>query len=82
MAEQLGQPILGKFVASTVVGLAPRIMGISPTLAIPKLLTKLGIDQQEVDIFEINEAFASMVRRLYRAYLKFSFTRRPLLTAH
>ena len=60
-AERLGQPILGKFVASTVVGLEPRIMGIGPALAIPKLLRKVGIDQTEVDIFEINEAFASMV---------------------
>jgi acetyl-CoA acyltransferase 1 len=62
VAERLGQPILGKFVASTVVGLAPRIMGIGPTLAIPKLLGKLGIAQEDVDVFEINEAFASMVR--------------------
>lgn len=60
-AERLGQPILGKFVASTVVGLEPRVMGIGPTLAIPKLLRKVGIDRTEVDIFEINEAFASMV---------------------
>lgn len=61
VAERLQQPILGKFVLSTVVGLEPRIMGIGPSIAIPKLLGKLGISKDEVDIFEINEAFASMV---------------------
>ncbi|CAG9942654.1 unnamed protein product [Clonostachys rosea f. rosea IK726] len=61
VAERLQQPILGKFVLSTVVGLEPRIMGIGPSIAIPKLLGKLGISKDEVDIFEINEAFASML---------------------
>lgn len=61
-AERLGQPILGKFVLSTVSGLAPRIMGIGPTYAIPKLLEKVGLTKDDIDIFEINEAFASMVR--------------------
>ncbi|EOD49848.1 putative 3-ketoacyl- thiolase 1 [Neofusicoccum parvum] len=59
-AEQLGQPILGKYVAATVAGLAPRIMGIGPSIAIPKLLTKLNITLDDVDVIEINEAFASM----------------------
>lgn len=60
-AEQLGQPILGKFCGATVVGLEPRIMGIGPSLAIPKIMGKFGLQQKDVDIFEINEAFASMV---------------------
>lgn len=60
-AEALGQPIVGKFVGATVVGLEPRIMGIGPSLAIPKMLAKTGLDKADVDIFEINEAFASMV---------------------
>ena len=60
-AQELGQPILGKFCASTVVGLEPRIMGIGPTFAIPKILGKVGLKIDEVDVFEINEAFASMV---------------------
>jgi acetyl-CoA acyltransferase 1 len=63
-AIQLGQPILGKFVMSTVVGLEPRIMGIGPSLAIPKLLKKVGLEKDDVDLFEINEAFASMVSRM------------------
>lgn len=35
-------------------------MGIGPTLAIPKLLELTGVEQSEVDLFEINEAFTSM----------------------
>lgn len=54
-ALELGQPILGKYVTSTISGLAPRIMGIGPTLAIPKLMAKLGISVKDVDIVEINE---------------------------
>ncbi|KAH7150545.1 Thiolase, N-terminal domain-containing protein [Dactylonectria estremocensis] len=61
IAEKLQMPILGKFVQSTVTGLEPRIMGIGPTIAIPKLLAKTGISINDVDIFEINEAFASML---------------------
>lgn len=60
-AQQLGQPILGKFVAATVSGLEPRIMGIGPSIAIPKILSHTGLTVDDVDVFEINEAFASMV---------------------
>ncbi len=60
-AEKTGQPILAKYVLSTVVGLEPRIMGIGPSLAIPKILEKTGLTKEDVDLFEINEAFASMV---------------------
>ncbi|EJT78423.1 3-ketoacyl-CoA thiolase [Gaeumannomyces tritici R3-111a-1] len=59
-AVKLGQPILAKFVGSTVAGLAPRIMGVGPTVAIPKLLALHGITINDVDVVEINEAFASM----------------------
>lgn len=59
-AIRLGQPILAKYVGSTVAGLAPRIMGIGPSVAIPKLLSKYGITLNDVDVVEINEAFASM----------------------
>jgi acetyl-CoA acyltransferase 1 len=61
-AIELGQPILAKFIGATVVGLEPRIMGIGPALAIPKVLGKVGLKIEDVDVFEINEAFASMVR--------------------
>jgi acetyl-CoA acyltransferase 1 len=60
VAEKLGQPIMAKYVNATVAGLAPRIMGIGPSIAIPKLLSKLQISIDDVDVIEINEAFASM----------------------
>ncbi|MCJ1351917.1 MAG: hypothetical protein MMC33_001901 [Icmadophila ericetorum] len=60
-AIEMGQTILGKFVGATVTGLAPRIMGIGPSLAIPKLLGKFNLDlSTDIDVIEINEAFASM----------------------
>jgi len=59
-AEEIGQPIVGKFCGATIVGLEPRIMGIGPSLSIPKILKKVGITKDDVDVFEINEAFASM----------------------
>jgi acetyl-CoA acyltransferase 1 len=59
-AIELGQPILAKFVGATVAGVAPRIMGIGPSVAIPKLLKKYNITINDCDIVEVNEAFASM----------------------
>ncbi|EXJ54214.1 acetyl-CoA acyltransferase [Cladophialophora yegresii CBS 114405] len=58
-AERLGQPILGKYVVASVVGVDPLLMGIGPWKAIPVALEKAGISKDDVDIFEINEAFAS-----------------------
>lgn len=59
-AIELGQPILAKFVGATVAGLAPRIMGIGPSIAIPKLLGKFKLTVADIDVIEVNEAFASM----------------------
>ncbi|KAJ5914342.1 hypothetical protein N7504_003225 [Penicillium tannophilum] len=59
-ALELGQPIVAKFCGATVTGLEPRIMGIGPSYAIPKILGKFNLSKDDVDIFEINEAFASM----------------------
>ncbi|RYP49914.1 hypothetical protein DL768_004450 [Monosporascus sp. mg162] len=60
-AAELGltSSIMGKFVAATVVGCAPDEMGIGPALAIPRLLGQLGLENEDVDKWEINEAFAS-----------------------
>ncbi|KAH9982341.1 thiolase [Lactifluus volemus] len=67
-AEELGLRILAKYVNAVVTGVAPRIMGTGPAIAIPRLLAKVGVTKEDVDLFEINEAFASMyvycVRRL------------------
>lgn len=58
-AERLGQNVIGKFVSSSIVGIKPLLMGIGPWKAIPVALEKAGISKDDVDIFEINEAFAS-----------------------
>lgn len=58
-AESLNQPILGKFVAASIVGVPPLLMGIGPFQAIPVALAKANLHQADVDIYEINEAFAS-----------------------
>ena len=58
-AERLGQKILGKYVAGSIVGVPPLLMGIGPWKAIPVALEKAGITKEDVDIYEINEAFAS-----------------------
>lgn len=61
VAEKLGQPIIGKYVHCKVVGVPPEIMGIGPGVAIPALLKDVGLSNDDIDIFEINEAFASQV---------------------
>lgn len=58
-AERLGQPIIGKFVCSAVVGVKPLLMGIGPWKAIPVAMEKAGVEKHDVDVYEINEAFAS-----------------------
>lgn len=58
-AEKLGQKIIGKYVAASVVGVKPLLMGLGPWKAIPVALKKAGISKDDVDIYEINEAFAS-----------------------
>lgn len=60
-ANRLGLPIVGKFVAATTVGVPPRVMGIGPAFAIPKVLKQTGLTADDIDFFEINEAFASQV---------------------
>jgi len=50
---------IARLVDYAVVGVPPRIMGIGPLYAIPKVLEKSGIKQKDIDLFELNEAFAS-----------------------
>ncbi|KNC53630.1 3-ketoacyl-CoA thiolase A [Thecamonas trahens ATCC 50062] len=58
-AKTHGSPVLGRFVAFAVAGVPPAIMGIGPAVAIPAVLAKAGLSIDDIDIFEINEAFAS-----------------------
>jgi acetyl-CoA acyltransferase len=58
-AAQLGLQPLGVFRGFTVAGCEPDEMGIGPVFAIPRLLKNAGISQNDVDLWELNEAFAS-----------------------
>jgi 3-oxoadipyl-CoA thiolase len=58
-AEELGIEPLARFVASAVAGVDPRIMGIGPVPAVRKLLARAGVEAADVDLVELNEAFAS-----------------------
>ncbi|XP_014910224.1 3-ketoacyl-CoA thiolase, peroxisomal [Poecilia latipinna] len=59
--EELGLPVLGVLRGSAVVGVPPDLMGIGPALAIPAALQQAGLTVNDIDVFEINEAFASQV---------------------
>jgi len=58
-AQELGVEPLGRFVASAVAGVDPRVMGIGPVPAVRKLLARAGVSVDELDLVELNEAFAS-----------------------
>jgi 3-oxoadipyl-CoA thiolase len=58
-ARELGAEPLGTFVASAVAGVDPRVMGIGPVPAVRRLLDRTGVEASDVDLIELNEAFAS-----------------------
>jgi acetyl-CoA acyltransferase len=58
-AEQLGVAPLGYFRGFVTAGCEPDEMGIGPVFAIPKLLKRAGLSQDDIDLWELNEAFAS-----------------------
>ena len=59
IAKKLGCKIYGRISSYAVAGVPPKIMGIGPAFAIPAALNKAGLTMDDIDIFEINEAFAS-----------------------
>jgi len=58
-ATKLNLPVLGAFRAFAVTGVDPDVMGIGPATAIPEAVKKAGLKLEDIDLFEINEAFAS-----------------------
>src|SRR5437763_9144904 len=58
-ARSLGVEPLGAFVASAVAGVDPRVMGIGPVPAVRRVLGRAGVDVADLDLVELNEAFAS-----------------------
>lgn len=66
-AKELGLTPILRYRSFAVAGVAPDVMGIGPVYAIPKALQLAGISQEEVGLFEINEAFASQAVYSVRA---------------
>jgi 3-oxoadipyl-CoA thiolase len=58
-ARALGVEPLGTFVGSAVAGVDPRVMGIGPVPAVRRLLERAGVEPGDIDLVELNEAFAS-----------------------
>ena len=61
VAEKKGMKPLGRFLGFAVAGCEPDEMGIGPVFAIPKVLAKLGLKVSDIDLWELNEAFAVQV---------------------
>ena len=61
IAEQKGLKPLGRFLGFAVAGCEPDEMGIGPVFAIPKVLKRLGLTMNDIDLWELNEAFAVQV---------------------
>jgi len=59
MVKDLGLEPIARLAGYAATGVAPRIMGIGPVKAIPKALKIAGIDQNQLELIELNEAFAS-----------------------
>jgi len=61
LGERLGIAPLARILAGAAVGVAPRVMGIGPALAIPKAAARADVRLADLDVIEINEAFAAQV---------------------
>ncbi len=61
VAQQKGLKPLGRFLGFAVAGCEPDEMGIGPVFAVPKVLSRLGLTPDDIDLWELNEAFAVQV---------------------
>ncbi|KAI3480762.1 hypothetical protein L1887_57028 [Cichorium endivia] len=59
VAEAAGMEILGRWVGTATKGVKPDVMGIGPAEAVPKLLERFQLKTDDIDLWELNEAFAS-----------------------
>ena len=66
MMNELGLKPIGRLVACASAGVPPRVMGIGPVAAIPKALKQVGMNLSDVDLVELNEAFASQALAVIR----------------
>ena len=60
-AEKLGLDVMGIYLGTAVAGCEPSEMGIGPIFAVPKLLEKFSLNVNDIDLWELNEAFAVQV---------------------
>ena len=67
MMNALGLKPIGRLVNCVSAGVHPRIMGIGPVEAVPKVLKQAGMNLDQIDLFELNEAFASQSLAVIRA---------------
>lgn len=67
MVKELNLEPVARLVSYSVAGVEPRIMGVGPVKAIPKALKQAGIEQHEVDLIELNEAFAAQALGVIKA---------------
>jgi acetyl-CoA acetyltransferase len=65
-AQELGVAPLARVVASATYALDPQIMGIAPAFAIPKALDRAGLTPDQIDVWEIHEAYASVAVAILR----------------
>jgi len=65
-AEQLGLTPLARFVGFAVAGVRPEIMGVGPIKAVPKVLQRAGMSLDDIDLIELNEAFAAQALAVMR----------------
>ena len=65
-AEQLGLKPLARFVGFTVAGVRPDVMGIGPAVSIPRVLEMSGLKLDDIDLVELNEAFAAQALAVIR----------------
>ena len=65
-AEALGLTPLLRFVGFAVGGVRPEVMGVGPSVAVPKLLKRTGLSLADIDLIELNEAFASQALAVIR----------------
>ncbi len=65
-ADALGLKPLARFVTFAVAGVEPDVMGIGPIKAVPKALARVGMSMKDIDLIELNEAFASQVLAVVR----------------
>ena len=66
MMNELGLRPIGRLVACASAGVPPRVMGIGPVAAIPKALRQVGMNLNDIDLVELNEAFASQALAVIR----------------